>query len=308
LEENISQQYRLLDLFGPCYLAHWPFFLIYLIATLPVEISIMLFKRIEPSPGLGHVIECYWIIEDEEPSPKKQKIIPDGFAEIIFHFGDPYRIKLSTQWKLQSKSLVAGQITKHFLLENTGTSDVLGIKLKPTALTHLFDVHMHLITDKVPDLKMFLRRQISPLEAAIRKSFDHDDRIVRIEEYFKNLSHVKSWKETPTDKATSLIFENRGMTTVPELCSAAGVGERQLENLFKKFVGLSPKFFSRIIRFNYIFDLVQKNKQRWSSLAYDAAYYDQSHFIRNFKNFTGESPSAYSFDEQNMANFFLNKK
>jgi len=80
-----------------------------------------------------------------------------------------------------------------------------------------------------------------------------------------------------------------------------------LENLFKKWVGLSPKLFARIIRFSYIFQLVQDNNQSWSSLAYEAAYYDQSHFIRNFKSFTGENPADYSFDEENMANFFLKR-
>ena len=64
----------------------------------------------------------------------------------------------------------------------------------------------------------------------------------------------------------------------------------------------------RIIRFNYIFKLIQDNNQSWSGLAYEASYFDQSHFIRNFRDFTGENPSDYDFDEKNMANFFLQKK
>jgi AraC-like DNA-binding protein len=135
-----------------------------------------------------------------------------------------------------------------------------------------------------------------------------DERILATEKYFETLPAVGCWKQNATDTAVGLIFEKKGMISVSELATFTGVGERQLENLFKKYIGLSPKFFSRIVRFNHIFDLVKKNKSRWSSLAYEAAYYDQSHFIRNFKTFTGESPSAYSFEEENMANFFLNKK
>jgi AraC-like DNA-binding protein len=63
--------------------------------------------------------------------------------------------------------------------------------------------------------------------------------------------------------------------------------------------------FARIIRFSYIFQLVQDNHQSWCGLAYEAAFYDQSHFIRNFKDFTGENPADYKFEEKNMANFFL---
>jgi len=267
----------------------------------------MFFKRINPHQTLEHIIECYWLIENDDPSPKKQKIIPDGFTEIIFHFGDPYRIKLSSQWQVQSSTLLAGQITRHFLLENTGQSNILGIKLKPTALTHLFNLNMSLLTDTVVDAKSVPRPEISILERLFGGFDNHEESIRKVEEYFQSLAAVKNWKETAADIAIGLIFEKNGMTTVTELCNAAGVGERQLENLFKKYVGLRPKFFSRIIRFNYIFELVQKNKERWSSLAYEAAYYDQSHFIRNFKSFTGENPSDYAFHEKNIANFFLTK-
>ena len=119
---------------------------------------------------------------------------------------------------------------------------------------------------------------------------------------------LKPCKNTAVDLAVDLIFAKHGMTTVSTITKSIGIGERQLENLFRKYVGLSPKFFMRIIRFNYIFKLVQDNHQSWSSLAYEASYFDQSHFIRNFRDFTGENPSDYSFDEMNIANFFLQKK
>src|SRR5688572_33304007 len=101
----------------------------------------MQFNRIDPPNGLRHLVECYWIAKSNSSTPTQQKIIPDGFPEIIFHFGDPYRIELESDWEIQSNSLVAGQITKHFFLENTGRSDILGIKLKPAAPTQLFDAN-----------------------------------------------------------------------------------------------------------------------------------------------------------------------
>jgi methylphosphotriester-DNA--protein-cysteine methyltransferase len=97
------------------------------------------------------------------------------------------------------------------------------------------------------------------------------------------------------------------MITIEEIINAIGIGERQLERLFRKYVGLSPKFYCRIIRFNYIFQLMQEQSPRLIDLTYDAGFFDQSHFIRNFKAFTGEDPSRYLFDEKNLANFFLKK-
>lgn len=268
----------------------------------------MLFKRIEPEKELSSIIECFWIIENEDKTPGKQKVIPDGFVEIIFHFGDPYRIQLAEEWITQGRSLLAGQISKYFFLENSGAANILGVKLKPTALTHLYAVPLHLFTDKVVNLSDVQQLQMHILEKKIHSSDSHEERIKIISKYFKELPSFTNYKISAIDIAVGETFKRNGMATIAELTNAAGVGERQLENLFKKYIGLSPKLFTRIIRFNYIFQLAEQKSDNWTSLAHEAAYYDQSHFIRNFKKFSGESPSAYSFDEKNMANFFLKKK
>ena len=77
----------------------------------------MLFQRFAPDKELEPLIESYWIANDDDPTPRQQKIIPDGFTEIIFHLGDAYRIRLDRKWEMQSESLLAGQIRKHFFLE-----------------------------------------------------------------------------------------------------------------------------------------------------------------------------------------------
>ena len=58
----------------------------------------MFFERIVPPESLSNFVECLWMIENEDPVPRMQKIIPDGFPEIIFHFGEPFRINLHGKW------------------------------------------------------------------------------------------------------------------------------------------------------------------------------------------------------------------
>ena len=57
----------------------------------------MTFNRFDPDEELKNLVECYWIAEDNDPTPFLQKIIPDGFPEIIFHYADPYKIKLDSK-------------------------------------------------------------------------------------------------------------------------------------------------------------------------------------------------------------------
>jgi AraC-like DNA-binding protein len=267
----------------------------------------MIFKRVNPAADLERIIDCYWIIENDDPMPHQQKIIPDGFCEIIFHYGDPYRICLTNTWEQQSHHLLAGQISRHFFLENTGKAGIVGIKLTPTALTHLFGLDMQLYTDKVVDLPLVLGNQLQNLEQDLLTTRDHDQLITLLNDHFRKTWEQANFQPSPVDKAIELIFANRGMISVTEITATIGIGERQLERLFKKYIGLSPKFYTRIIRFSTIFQLIQQQDPGWAGLAYEAGFYDQSHFIRNFKAFTGEDPSRYGFDEKNLANFFLKK-
>lgn len=264
-----------------------------------------MYARIAPAHGLEHIVECYWMVQSIDPTVHTEKIIPDGFTELIFHLGDPYRIQLDGRWQSQPRQLLAGQITRHFFLENTGVSDIVAVKLRPAALTHLYGLQLSDFTDKVVDLYEVLEEQLSEVGEALGRSVGQEERVAVLDAYFLRLSLTA--KDTAVDRAIDWIFARNGMTTVKDACGIAGVGERQLENLFKRYVGLSPKFFMRILRFNYIFQLIGQNNDSWCGLAYEAAYFDQSHFIRNFRSFTGVSPSEYAFMEENMANFFLRK-
>jgi len=266
----------------------------------------MQFTRISPREELNNLIECYWTVESDDPAPLLQKIIPDGFPEMIFHFGDAYTIKLRQQWELQPKNLLAGQITSHFHLQNTGRSSILGIKFKPAALTHLFDISMHELTNRVVELNSTLPGKLDALENTLRLAVSHLHRIEIIQEYLTKI-YPKGLTETPIEKAIATIFSTKGMISVGEICDSAMTSERQLERLFKKYIGLSPKFYARIIRFSHIFQVVQEKEMSGSALGLESGFYDQSHFIKNFKAFTGEDPSRYFFDQPNLANFFLKK-
>lgn len=265
----------------------------------------MQFSRIEPPHELKHLVECYWIVKSTDNTPLLQKIIPDGFPEIIFHFGDPYKIELKKDWETQAASLVAGQITSYFFLENTGHSDILGIKLKPSALTILFGADMSLLKDKVVSFREFGNSGLNNIDQSIRHSNDSLQRIEIINDHLLKMS--AAGQTDPLDHVIKLIFSSYGMLPISAISDQTEISDRQLERLFKKFIGISPKFYTRIIRFNYIFQVAQGKKLNWAEVGVESGFYDQAHFIKNFKAFTGEDPSRYFFDQPNIANFFLKK-
>lgn len=266
----------------------------------------MPFKRIPPPIELNDIVECYWIAENDNPEPITEKIIPDGFPELIFHYGDPYMIYLQEKWELQGQKLFAGQITSHFHLRNTGISRIIGAKLKPTAPAQLYHLQACDFTDKVVDMAEITGMATAFTAALKSENYDPGITITNLNEHFIRLRPMH--QPGMAEKAVDMIFAKHGMITIAEICSNLFITERQLERIFRQYVGLSPKFYARIIRFNYIFEHVQKKDNSWSDIVHEAGFYDQSHFIRNFKAFTGEEPSAYLFNKDSMANFFLKKK
>lgn len=261
----------------------------------------------EPLPGLSGIIKCFWEIDSEnDDTIRSEKIIPDGYPEMIFHYKDPFKARFNDKWELQSKYLIAGQIRNYFYLKNTGRTGVFAIKFQPWALTTLFGINMFPLTDKVVSINSKMLKILEPVKNIALGSTLFEDKVSAIENWFLQDIAAKEKTSSKGEAATKLIIKKRGLVNIHEVLQKIGIKERSLERYFKIHIGLSPKFYSRIIRLSYIFSLAQKDPANWSDIIFQAGFYDQSHFIKNFKEFTGEEPTQYGFTEQNMGNFFLN--
>lgn len=267
----------------------------------------MIYDRTLPSDELHDLIDCYWTVENEETAIVPQKIIPDGYPEIIFHYGDAYRINISGTWETQSKKLLAGQISNHFMLENTGGSGMFGIKFKPYALSRLFGIDMSQFTDKVVDLDTVLAEEFSSLGASLLDDHSFEEKVRMSNQFFSDLNLPPDEQDKAVLEIVEKIIKENGLISVSELSNSLNIHERKLGRIFNRYVGVSPKFYSRIIRFSYIFSVVQEKKMSWGEIAQMTGFFDQSHFIKNFREFTGEEPSKYIFEDKNMANFFMKR-
>lgn len=266
----------------------------------------MHYESFEPADSLKNLVKEYWIFENEDATPHKQKIIPDGYSEIIIHYGDPYQINLSGTWENQESILFSSQISKFFFLENLGKSGMLGIKLHPEAFHQLFQIDVSLYTDQVIHLNKVIPDTCSGLELIQNKTLSISERVHLAETWLESQLNNLVYQKKIT-QCIAAIFKTHGMIEVEQMAADVKLSIRQLERLFKKIVGLTPKFYCRIVRFNYIFEVIKEQKDSWIRTALQSGFFDQSHFIKNFKEFTGEEPSNYGFDEMNLANFFLKK-
>ncbi len=260
------------------------------------------------TPKLSGMIKSFWLIDSKEDvSIHREKIIPDGYPELIFHYGDAYKTNIDGRWKLQGKNLIAGQIKNHFFLENRGISKMFGIKFQPWTLTELFDIEMYHLTNTVIEVPLELLEILDPIREIGSRALSFDEKIKKVENWFVEYIGRLNPKYPKGQQAVELIIKNNGKLDLKNIQDTVGISERSLERYFRKYIGVSPKYYSRIIRFSHIFKLVQDDAINWADIVFLTGFYDQSHFIKNFQEFTGEDPTKYSFFEDNLANFFLKK-
>ena len=261
----------------------------------------MEYNQFEETGSLSEMIKWFWSVRSADTTSNIQKIIPDGYPELIFHFGDPYESDIDGVWKLQSRELLAGQLSGHFQLRNTGESDMFAIKFQPWAITEIFGFEMSSITDKVVPLPENISQALLDVWNIAGSSKTFDEKVDGIRDVFEQMRRTVN----STRLAVQEMLNRNGDMSIVEMASISGVSKRTLERYFHRFIGISPKKYSRVIRLAHIFKLVQEEHANWAEIAYKGGYYDQSHFIKEFKEFTGEDVSSYGYDEATMANFFL---
>jgi AraC-like DNA-binding protein len=266
----------------------------------------MIYEQVSPKKELAHIIKSFWLIDSEgDGTIRQEKIIPDGYPELIFHYGDPYRININGFWELQEKSILAGQIRNYFFLENTGESKMFAIKFQPWAIKELFGLEMSSITDKVVEVRDIMLSTLKKVQVIATSTISFNEKVEQIQDWFHSFVNKFNIDFSKKYEAVASILKKNGSIPLKQLQEEYQMSERGLERYFKSYIGLSPKFYARLIRFSYIFQLVQDEKINWADVVYGAGYYDQSHFIKNFQEFSGEDPSKYGFSEKNMANFLL---
>jgi AraC-like DNA-binding protein len=262
----------------------------------------------EPSEELSKYIRCFWSLEsaENETQHKKERVFPDGCIELIVHYHDLFKIHYPhSPAELQGRSFIHGQLKKFMELEATGRIGVFSARFHPAGLRPFVDFDIHTLTNKTVALTDIWKEDAVELEQNVINCKNDKERIeVTTQFLIRKLSSKKS-DDNLMVNSVQLIIENSGMLSLDELCTNVGLGKRQFERKFISEVGLNPKTFSRIIRFNSALQLIEKKDfSGFTSVAHEGGFYDQAHFIKDFKELTGLNPKKYFSENMEMVKFF----
>lgn len=269
----------------------------------------MNYQIFSPAEELREYVKCFWTLDGEYPGEcAKQRVMPDGCMEMIFHYGDLYlQYSPDNTSFLQPKSFVYGQITKYLEIAPTGTTGIISARFHPDGLLPILPVPVKQLEDRAVDLEELFGSEGVLLSSQVVNAPGTAARIALIEQFLVSQLQSTALRDSVTRSCIDLIIRSQGVMTVDEISDAAKINRRNLERRFDTAIGLSPKQLSKVVRLQTALRLLEKKEySTLTALAYESGYYDQAHFIKDFREFTGSSPGKFYSHHLRLAALFTN--
>lgn len=255
------------------------------------------YKTFTPHPDLVSLVKFYWTLEVPfDPKNQKQMIIPDGCIEMTFNMGDKIKRFISeNEFILHPNAMVIGQRTKSYAILPVGNVDTIAICFYPHGFASFVDVPLESLVDKeTPITKIFGQEIGLELEKQIIHATDTKERLNILETFLLMKLSEKNTINNIVKSTVDALLQTKGSIPIKMILKDEISKRRQLERYFKKQIGISPKQLGKVIRLQASLQMLANQKnETLTEIAYEQDYFDQIHFIKDFKQFTGETPEQF---------------
>lgn len=254
-----------------------------------------MYRLSPPAPALAPFIEHYWAVTAADgPVDLSVNVFVDGRPDLIFNFGAPYR-----------REVIGGATTEH-AASNLDAQRLVPIRILQRGAVHIFGVRFRLgglgvfaraplrgLTNQTPRPEVVLGEGAVALEAALAGAEVLEVAAPALDAFFLGRLRVDAARAT-FDRGLQRLVATDGRAAVGEVADVAGVSVRQLDRLFARHVGLPPKVVGRVLRFQAALrSLMHDATVSLADVALNAGYFDQAHFIRDFRAMSGGVPRGY---------------
>lgn len=262
----------------------------------------MNYQTFPPHPDLASVIKCHWTLEvPADMHADRQRIIPDGCIEMMFILGDDVKRFVSDhEYVLQPRDMVLGQITEPFFIQPTGYVNTFAVRFYPYGFTNFVNTPIKDLANKdTPIEALFGAQAAEALSQHIIEATTTEQRIRIVEEFLLGKLTDSATIDQIVSSTIDMLFQTKGSMPIRSIMKDQLSTRRKLERKFVQQVGMSPKQLGKVIRLQAALKrLLNRQDESLTDIAYESEYYDQAHFIKDFKEFTGTNPKDYLTDEQ----------
>jgi AraC-like DNA-binding protein len=256
----------------------------------------MLFLTYAPGLPISEFVDYFWLFDGGQ-TPRKERIVPSGTTELVINLrDDEIRIhnRAQSKHKLFSGAVVSGPYSSTFVVDAMQHESMLGVHFKPGGAFPFLGALASELTDAHVDLADLWGRSGLELRERLCVVSSHRQRFQIMEKVLTDRLRRSRKGHVAIAIALDGFGPNGTDTSVRAVAREVGLCQRRFRNVFAAQVGLTPKVFCRILRFQRVRSLAdQIEKPDWAQIASICGYFDQSHLINDFQEFSGFNPTQY---------------
>jgi AraC-like DNA-binding protein len=266
----------------------------------------MIYRTYRPGAPLTGFVGWFWFFEGFVPNYRKERVLPDGGMELVIYLKEgPRRLfdrENGDEFQSFRGAWISGAQSRFIEIDTAQHSSMMGVHFLPGGARPFLNLPLGELRDRVVEVDCLwgqdgLRERL--LEAA-----DMAEKFEILEVFLLRQGRDRFEHRPVVEGALSVFSREDSFTTVRSMAERLGVSQRHLIQEFTNAVGLTPKRFSRISRFQRVLKRIEASKKvEWADVSAACGYYDQSHFAHDFSEFSGFNPSAYLTERGEYLNF-----
>ena len=252
----------------------------------------MTYLEFLPHPTLKPYVECYWYAYSTRPPFRdRESLIPDGTIECMFNFGDSYHQICNEQEKPIKGAHIIGIRKNSLTISQTGKQHFFCIRFRLGGTYPFFRIPTNLFANSFHNATDLFGKEIHELEEKLQEAKNNETRITITNNFLLSRMTAALYDLQFTEKCIpALLATNNVAQTLTDF----NVTYKTLERRFNKIAGLNPSELIKINRFNKAVSTMYSCQfESLTSIGHACGYYDQSHFIREFKQLTNFTPRDF---------------
>lgn len=255
----------------------------------------------QPVFPLDHFVENLIYFDGLTAPHNLDRFLPDGNTEIIIDLTEnsQHIYDNETLQEIQTcrHAWVSGVRTKPITIPSGAGNRMLIVAFKKGRAHPFYRFPMNELSDIVAEAGLVFGRNVCGLREQVLAAKSVDQMFLLVERFLLQQAGDTVWEDNATkciEYAVSRMVNYPTRRCLPQLSDEIGYSQKHFIDLFRQHVGVTPKQYLKIVRFqNAIRTMERRHMIRWSEVALESGYYDQAHFIHDFKFFSGFTPNEY---------------
>lgn len=257
----------------------------------------MKFQIVQPSGFLKNYIKNYCFMEsDIYDADVMERVIPTENIQLMFHYKNPFVVFHSNDTVIkQPRSIISGLSDNYSDVSTAGETGVVFISFHPSGACHFFNFPLSEIENQSVDMTDIYNTEIKQIEELLYLKDTIREKVTVIESFLiRRYSPIPSHDGLLIQKGVEIVKNCKGQTNAKNLSDCLYTTPKTLERKFSKYLGKTTKQIIKLIRFQGVLqDLSVSKNINLTEYAYRNGYFDQSHFIKDFKTYCGYTPKDF---------------